>query len=109
MLQKSLKSYLRATEQLTRLKHQSLVLPIFTGLEQMSTSAPSNLKANTVTRQLTSISENKLPCLGKNKMCNKETTAPYMTPGAQLTNKTAITLVTLSFLVPNFPAKTALG
>lgn len=75
----------------------------------MPTSAPSNLKANIVTRQLTSISEKELQSLGKNKMCNKETTAPSMTPGAPLTNKTGITLVTLSFLVPNFPAKTALG
>lgn len=71
----------------------------------MSANAPKNLKANLVTRQLTSISEKELPCLGKNKMCNKENTAPSMTPGAQLTNKAAITLVTLSFLVLNLPAK----
>lgn len=38
----------------------------------------------------------------KNKRCNKETLAPYVTAVA---NRAVITLVSLSFLVLNSPAK----
>lgn len=59
--------------------------------------------------QLTSISEKELPCLVKKKMCNKETTAPYVTSGTQLTHRAVITWVTLSFLLLNSPAKLPKG
>lgn len=78
---------------------------LFCSLHRTLTCAPDNLKVNKVTGQLTSNSEKKLQCLVKNKMCNKETIVPYVTPGAQLTNKVAITLVILPFLVLNSPAK----
>lgn len=41
----------------------------------------------------------------KKKICNKETTALDVTPGTLLTNTAVITVVTLSFLVLNSPAK----
>lgn len=78
--------------------------PSFANFHKILTCAPNNLKENIVTGQLTSISEKELPCLLKNEMCNKETTVPYVISGTQLTNKAAITLVILPFLVLKSPA-----
>lgn len=70
----------------------------------MSTHLSDNLKASTVTAQPTSTSKKAPVFNGKHKV-QEGNLSSDATPGAPLTNRAVIALVSLALLVPKSPAK----